>query len=64
MAGWAAPMLAADCYGRGCRAATHSWVEHDRAFGALGAPIGMSIGLAAPTITTHGTREQIDRLNP
>ncbi len=33
-------------------------------FGALGAPFGMSIGLAAPTITTHGTREQIDRLIP
>jgi alkylation response protein AidB-like acyl-CoA dehydrogenase len=33
-------------------------------FGALGPPVGMGIGLVAPTIVTHGTREQIDRYLP
>ncbi len=30
-------------------------------FGALGAPTGLGLLLAAPTIATHGTQEQIDR---
>jgi hypothetical protein len=30
------------------------------AFGALGAPAGLGLLLAAPTIATHGTQEQID----
>jgi alkylation response protein AidB-like acyl-CoA dehydrogenase len=30
------------------------------AFGALGAPAGLGLLLAAPTIATHGTKEQID----
>jgi alkylation response protein AidB-like acyl-CoA dehydrogenase len=65
MAGWAAPMLPADCYGKG-RSRGDSLVVASTiaACGARGAPIGMSIGLASPTITTHGTREQIDRLIP
>src|SRR5207237_7350581 len=29
-------------------------------FGALGAPAGLGLLLAAPTIATHGTQEQID----
>ncbi|HEY1740849.1 MAG TPA: acyl-CoA dehydrogenase family protein [Acidimicrobiia bacterium] len=63
--GWAAPMLPADCYGRGLSRGDALVVSATIAgFGALGAPFGMSIGLAAPTITTHGTREQIDRLIP
>ena len=65
MAGWAAPMLPADCYGRGLSRGDALLVASTiAAHGALGAPMGMSIGLAAPTITTHGTREQIDRLIP
>ena len=65
MAGWAAPMLPADCYGRGLSRGDALVVSSTIAkFGALGAPMGMSIGLASPTITTHGTREQIDRLIP
>ena len=32
--------------------------------GALGAPMGLGLMLAAPTIATHGTREQIDRYSP
>ena len=64
-AGWAAPMLPADCYGRGLSRGDALVVSGTiAAFGALGAPMGMSIGLASPTIVTHGTREQIDRLIP
>ena len=65
MAGWSAPMLPADSYGRGLSRGDALIVSATiAAFGALGAPQGMSIGLASPTITTHGTREQIDRLIP
>lgn len=65
MAGWAAPMLPADSYGRGLsRGDALSVSSTIAAFGAMAAPMGMSIGLASPTITTHGTREQIDRLIP
>jgi alkylation response protein AidB-like acyl-CoA dehydrogenase len=65
MAGWAAPMLPADCYGRGLSRGDALLVAATIArFGALGAPMGMSIGLCSPTIATHGTREQIDRLIP
>jgi alkylation response protein AidB-like acyl-CoA dehydrogenase len=65
LAGWSAPMLPADSYGRGLNRADALLVAGTIArFGALGAPQGMSIGLASPTITTHGTREQIERLIP
>ena len=65
MAGWAAPMLPADCYGRGLSRGDAMIVSTTIArFGALGAPAGMAISLASPTITTHATREQIDRLIP
>jgi alkylation response protein AidB-like acyl-CoA dehydrogenase len=65
MAGWSAPMLPADSYGRGLSRGDALAVSATIAsFGALGAPQGKSIGLASPTITTHGTREQIDRLIP
>jgi alkylation response protein AidB-like acyl-CoA dehydrogenase len=65
LAGWSAPMLPEDCYGRGLTRGDALVVSSTIAqFGALGAPQGMSIGLASPTITTHGTREQIDRLIP
>ena len=65
LAGWSAPMLPADSYGRGLSRGDALAVAGTIAtFGALGAPAGMAIGLASPTITTHGTREQIDRLIP
>ena len=65
MAGWAAPMLPADSYGRGLSRGDALMVSSTISrFGALGAPLGMSISMASPTITTHGTREQIDRLVP
>jgi alkylation response protein AidB-like acyl-CoA dehydrogenase len=65
MAGWAAPMLPADCHGRGLSRGDAMVVSSTIAqFGALSAPMGMAIGLASPTIAEHGTREQIDRLIP
>ncbi|MET0904150.1 MAG: acyl-CoA dehydrogenase family protein [Acidimicrobiales bacterium] len=65
MSGWSAPLLPADAYGRGMnRADAMAAARIIRDFGALGAPVGMGIGLVAPTIITHGTREQIDRFLP
>jgi alkylation response protein AidB-like acyl-CoA dehydrogenase len=65
MSGWSAPLLPADAYGRGMnRADAIAAARMIRDFGALGAPVGMGIGLVAPTIVTHGTREQVDRFLP
>ncbi len=65
LAGWAAPILPVDCYGRGLSRGDANRVGQTIAeFGALGAPFGMGTGLASPTIATHGTREQIDRYVP
>jgi alkylation response protein AidB-like acyl-CoA dehydrogenase len=61
-AGWANPILPPDCYGRGLsRGDTVRIAQEIAAFGALGPPVGIGLGLAAPTIATHGTREQVDR---
>ena len=61
MAGWSAPSLPGDAYGRGLSRADAVQVAQVIAdFGALGAPGGLGRLLAAPTIATHGTREQID----
>lgn len=60
--GWAAPMLPADAYGKGLsRAETVRVQEAIADFGALGAPGGLGLLLAAPTIATHGSQEQKDR---
>ena len=65
LAGWSAPMLPENAYGRDLTRGDALTVSATiAAFGALGAPQGMSIGLASPTIATHGTQEQIDRLIP
>jgi len=65
MSGWAAPLLPADAYGRGMnRADAMVAARIIRDHGALGAPVGMGIGMVAPTIITHGTQEQIDRFLP
>ncbi len=65
MAGWSAPLLPTDCYGRGLSRAEAMAVSATISrFGALAAPAGMAIGLASPTIAEHGTREQIERLIP
>jgi alkylation response protein AidB-like acyl-CoA dehydrogenase len=65
MSGWAAPTLPADCYGRGLSRPDSLLVRRTiTRHGALGPPDDMGIWLAAPTIATHGTREQIDRYIP
>ena len=61
-AGWAAPGLPADAYGKGLSRADAVVVQREIAsFGALGAPAGLGLLLAAPTIATHGSQEQVER---
>jgi alkylation response protein AidB-like acyl-CoA dehydrogenase len=60
--GWAAPSLPSNAYGRGLsRSDAVAVAQEIGAFGALGAPVGLGLMLAAPTIAAHGTQEQIDR---
>jgi len=60
--GWAAPILPVDCYGRGLSRGDALRASRAIAeFGALGAPFGMGVALASPTIATHGTRKQVER---
>ncbi len=62
LAGWSAPSLPANAYGRGLsRNESVRVAETISDHGALGAPGGLGLLLAAPTIATHGTQEQIDR---
>jgi alkylation response protein AidB-like acyl-CoA dehydrogenase len=59
--GWSAPGLPTNAYGKGMARADAVLVAQEIAkFGALGAPAGLGLLLAAPTIATHGTQEQID----
>jgi alkylation response protein AidB-like acyl-CoA dehydrogenase len=62
LAGWSAPALPEHAYGKGL--SRNDSVRVARAiadFGALAAPGGLGLLLAAPTIATHGTPEQIER---
>ncbi len=60
-AGWAAPTLPENAYGRGLSRPDAARVMQEIGnFGALGPPAGLGLLLAAPTIATHGTQEQID----
>ncbi|HEY2814576.1 MAG TPA: acyl-CoA dehydrogenase family protein [Acidimicrobiales bacterium] len=64
-AGWSAPLLPKESYGRSMnRADAMTAARFIADAGALGAPMGMGISLVAPTIVTHGSREQIDRYLP
>ncbi len=61
MAGWSAPMLPTHAFGRGvARSVAAQIAQEIHRFGALGAPDGLGLLLAAPTIADHGTQEQID----
>lgn len=61
LAGWSAPALPTNAYGRGLqRSDATRVVQEIGRFGALGPPVGLGLLLAAPTIATHGTQEQID----
>jgi len=58
-AGWSAPALPEDCFGRGLSREDSNRVQRTIAeFGALGAPGGLGLMLAAPTIATHGDEDQ------
>ncbi len=60
--GWSAPGLPEASYGRGlARSEVVRVQEAIASFGALGAPGGLGMLLAAPTIATHGTDEQRER---
>jgi alkylation response protein AidB-like acyl-CoA dehydrogenase len=61
LAGWAAPTLPTNAYGKGLSRpdAMRIGAELGKA-SALGPPAGLGLLLAAPTIATHGTQEQID----
>jgi alkylation response protein AidB-like acyl-CoA dehydrogenase len=62
-AGYSAPTLPKNAYGRGVSRADAVAISNAIAeFGALGAPSGLGLLLAAPTIATHGSQEQIDTL--
>jgi alkylation response protein AidB-like acyl-CoA dehydrogenase len=61
VAGWSAPTLPAGSYGRGLSRGDAVIVQSTiAAHGALGAPGGLGLLLAAPTIATHGTPEQVE----
>jgi alkylation response protein AidB-like acyl-CoA dehydrogenase len=61
LAGWAAPGLPENAYGKGLNRNDSVAVQNSIAeFGALSAPGGLGLLLAAPTIAAHGTQEQID----
>jgi hypothetical protein len=64
-AGWTAPHFPVEWGGRGCspraaKAVRAAFARH----GALPAPGGLGPLMAAPTIASHGTPEQIERLVP
>jgi alkylation response protein AidB-like acyl-CoA dehydrogenase len=62
LSGWAAPTLPVSAYGKGVsRADAVAISQRIAARGALGAPAGLGMLLAAPTIAGHGTPEQIER---
>src|SRR5687768_10115069 len=61
LSGWAAPLLPENAYGKGLSRNDAVRVQAAISrFGALGAPAGLGLMLAAPTIATHATQEQID----
>ncbi|HLX87498.1 MAG TPA: acyl-CoA dehydrogenase family protein [Acidimicrobiales bacterium] len=60
--GWAAPTLPESSYGRGLSREEAVRVQQAIVeFGALGAPGGLGLLLAAPTIATHGDTDQQER---
>ena len=61
LSGWAAPSLPANAYGKAVSRSDSVQVARAiGAFGALPAPGGLGMLLAAPTIATHGSPEQIE----
>jgi alkylation response protein AidB-like acyl-CoA dehydrogenase len=63
VSGWAHPMLPAAAYGKDlARPDAIAVAARIAERGALGPPAGIGMSLAAPTIATHGTPEQIEEL--
>jgi alkylation response protein AidB-like acyl-CoA dehydrogenase len=63
--GWTAPQFPPEQGGRGLARRSSAVVRSAfRSFGALRPPGGLGLLMAAPTILTHGTPEQIARLVP
>ncbi|HNJ96706.1 MAG TPA: acyl-CoA dehydrogenase family protein [Ilumatobacteraceae bacterium] len=62
LSGWSAPALPTNAYGKGLgRNEAIAVANRIQKFGAVPAPGGLGMLLAAPTIAVHGTQEQIDR---
>jgi alkylation response protein AidB-like acyl-CoA dehydrogenase len=62
LAGWSAPAFPSNAYGRDVSRSDAVRITQEIAsYGALGAPGGLGLLLAGPTIATCGTPEQIDR---
>jgi alkylation response protein AidB-like acyl-CoA dehydrogenase len=62
LSGWSAPALPVNAYGKGLgRNETIAVASRIVRHGAVPAPGGLGMLLAAPTIAVHGTQEQIDR---
>ncbi len=60
--GWAAPALPINAYGKGVsRNEAIAVAQRIVGHGAVPAPGGLGMLLAAPTIAVHGTQEQIER---
>ena len=61
-AGWAAPGLPTNAYGKGLsRSEAIAVGHHIVKRGAVAAPGGLGMMLAAPTIAAHGTPQQIEQ---
>ena len=61
LAGWSAPSLPEHAYGKGLsRNDANRVAEAIADHGALPAPGGLGLLLAAPTIAMHGSQEQVD----
>ncbi len=61
-AGWSSALLPTNAYGRDLSRSEAVAVSREiTKFGAVGPPSGLGLLLAAPSIATHGTQEQIDR---
>jgi alkylation response protein AidB-like acyl-CoA dehydrogenase len=62
LAGYSSPSLPTNAYGKGVSRADAVRIGNEiAAYGAVGAPGGLGLMLAAPTIAAHGTQEQIDK---
>jgi alkylation response protein AidB-like acyl-CoA dehydrogenase len=65
LAGWCTPTWPVEWYGKGVSRDEANDISREiAAFGALGAPAGLGLLLAGPTIVAHGTDEQRRRLLP